>query len=554
MATVATISVNFAQYDSTSFTSTGVSDRSINPKTLSQYCLGSLTGDLSYLGGFVKKTGDSMSGYLTLPTANPIDQNHATRKGYVDSRISSLSATIGDPNNGGFVKLSGSTMSGNLILNTSIPTVSLQASSKGYVDTRVASLSDTVNFKLNGEYLAKSGGSMSGPIGMGGNKITGLPISVGTTFIDSDAVSKKYVDTAVSFATNDGATVTYVNQQNALKVSKSGDSMSGTLTIAGSTGIIGVNTGYTGASIDVQASGSGIDSNAAYITFHRPSKYAVRFGLDTDNVLKVGGWSMGNVAYPIITSNNIANYAPTATDVNGKVSKYGDTMTGALTLPAVDPTNDNQATRKKYVDDSIATAIGTATGAATTAAGKVSKTGDTMTGALILPAVDPTNANHATRKDYVDTKVTAASNAAAAAQTTANNAATAAANANTNANNRVLRSGDTMTGSLTVQGNITATGDVTAYSDSRLKKNINLIDDALNKVLKLKGVTFEKISDGKKSLGVIAQDVMEVIPEVVLEGNDGHFSVAYGNIVGVLIEAIKELNTKVEKLENQLNK
>ena len=101
-------------------------------------------------------------------------------------------------------------------------------------------------------------------------------------------------------------------------------------------------------------------------------------------------------------------------------------------------------------------------------------------------------------------------------------------------------------------GNVTATANITAYSDARLKTNVKTIQNALDTTLKLRGVTFEK--GGEAGIGVIAQEVREILPEVVLETNDENktLSVAYGNIVGVLIEAIKELNAKVEDLQNQL--
>ena len=78
------------------------------------------------------------------------------------------------------------------------------------------------------------------------------------------------------------------------------------------------------------------------------------------------------------------------------------------------------------------------------------------------------------------------------------------------------------------------------------------IGNALDKTLKLRGVTYTK--DGKEGIGVIAQEVKEILPQVVLENTDDQktLSVAYGNMVGVLIEAIKELNAKVENLQNQL--
>ena len=99
--------------------------------------------------------------------------------------------------------------------------------------------------------------------------------------------------------------------------------------------------------------------------------------------------------------------------------------------------------------------------------------------------------------------------------------------------------------------NATFGGTVTASSDARFKKNINTIQDSLNKVLNLRGVTFEKIETEGTHMGVIAQEIEKIIPEVVFEDKDGKKSVAYGNIVGLLIEAIKELNQKVDRLENK---
>jgi hypothetical protein len=98
---------------------------------------------------------------------------------------------------------------------------------------------------------------------------------------------------------------------------------------------------------------------------------------------------------------------------------------------------------------------------------------------------------------------------------------------------------------LDVDGTIYASGDVIAFSDSRKKKNVEVIPCALDKVLRIRGVTFEK-SDGteenqRRHAGVIAQEVEEVLPEVVYTAADGTKSVAYGNLIGLLIEAVKEL-------------
>ena len=92
-------------------------------------------------------------------------------------------------------------------------------------------------------------------------------------------------------------------------------------------------------------------------------------------------------------------------------------------------------------------------------------------------------------------------------------------------------------------GAITSSGEITAFSDQRLKSNIETIDNALEKISNMRGVYFTK--DGEEGTGVIAQEVEKVLPEVVKDGE--YKSVAYGNMIGVLIEAVKELKEKVDK-------
>ena len=104
------------------------------------------------------------------------------------------------------------------------------------------------------------------------------------------------------------------------------------------------------------------------------------------------------------------------------------------------------------------------------------------------------------------------------------------------------------TGNFGLTGTFTASGDVIAFSDKALKENIQTIENALEKVTKLRGVEFNKIGENKKSIGVIAQEIEKILPEVV--NNEGEYKgVAYGNITGVLIEAIKELREEVKQLK-----
>ena len=102
----------------------------------------------------------------------------------------------------------------------------------------------------------------------------------------------------------------------------------------------------------------------------------------------------------------------------------------------------------------------------------------------------------------------------------------------------------TGSGGVAINGTLTA-DEVTATSDERLKSDIKTIDNALNKVMNMRGVSFTK--QAEKGVGVIAQEIEKVLPEVVTDGE--YKSVAYGNIVGVLIEAIKEQQKQIDELK-----
>ena len=121
--------------------------------------------------------------------------------------------------------------------------------------------------------------------------------------------------------------------------------------------------------------------------------------------------------------------------------------------------------------------------------------------------------------------------------------------------------GDGTVFEVTRAGKLEVTGDVIAYgspSDKRLKENIKPIESALDKAMKLQGVTFDwkekedKILDIKEDIGFIAQDVQKVIPELVRVNQDGMLSMRHQGIAPILLEAIKELKQEIEELK--LNK
>ena len=110
---------------------------------------------------------------------------------------------------------------------------------------------------------------------------------------------------------------------------------------------------------------------------------------------------------------------------------------------------------------------------------------------------------------------------------------------------------------LTIDGSeagaATFNNDVTAFSDKRLKENVQTIENGLDKVCQLRGVTYNRNDqeNARKQIGVIAQEVEEVLPEVVLTADDEMKtkSVDYAKITAVLIEAIKELKQEIKELK-----
>ena len=117
----------------------------------------------------------------------------------------------------------------------------------------------------------------------------------------------------------------------------------------------------------------------------------------------------------------------------------------------------------------------------------------------------------------------------------------------------------TLRGRFTDTGTFTVSGDVVAYgspSDIRLKENIKPIESALEKAMKLEGVTFDwKEGEGifklKGDVGFIAQDVQKVIPELVRENDNGMLSMRHQGIAPILLEAIKELKAEIDLLKSK---
>lgn len=277
-----------------------------------------------------------------------------------------------------------------------------------------------------------------------------------------------------------------------------------------------------------------------------------------------------------------------------KVSKLGDTMQGFLTLNS-NPIENLHAATKSYVDSGNAAltssinAINSSIGAiSATINSKVSRSGDTMSGYLQLHA-NPIEDLHAATKGYIDQKILEIN--------------TGISGLRLSDPTKVAKSGDTMSGLLTLSGdptspghaatkryvdNITrvkslgvnaspgpdgelrAAGDIIAFfSDRRLKKNIRPINAALDKVNKISGVVYQFNEVAKQNgfdnvdqqVGVIAQEIQEVLPEAVkfapfdqthdnrsISG-ENYLTVQYEKLIPLLIEAVKELSAEIDKLK-----
>ena len=320
--------------------------------------LAGMTGDVqTQLAAKVSKAGDSMSGFLVL-SGNPVDTMHAATKQYVDNNDALKVSKAGD------------TMSGSLTLSGD-PTSALHAAPKQYVDTTVAThaenaalhISSTQNELLDGLTVTYT------EI----NQLTGVTSNVQTQVNSKvakagDTMTGHLTLNADPTASLHAATKQFVEAQDALKVAKAGDTMTGALVLPGdpTAALEATPKQYVDATVATHAENAALHISAAQNTL-----------LDS---LTVTAGDINNLSG--IVSN-------VQTQIDTKVAKAGDTMTGALTLSA-DPTANLHASTKQYTDAQDAL--------------KVAKAGDTMTGALVLPG-DPTAALEATPKQYVDTTV-----------------------------------------------------------------------------------------------------------------------------------------------------
>ena len=331
----------------------------------------------------------------------------------------------------------------------------------------------------------------------------------------------------------------------------------------GSSGTIGNGVPET-PGLEILGAGGG---NASFMTFHRPSSYAIKLGLDTDNQMKIGGWSAGSNAWLIWHSGNLTNLNQLSNGP-GYITGYTETDTLA-TVTARGASTSTSSTFQNNVTVGANLYLNSNYGSSIVGAYDSNKyqgifaMGDSYKLALDgsgpgtlygLAWAFPGNrggptANLASHGILLlENGVFKGAWGGGSLRTPTNVYSPIYYDYN---NSGYYADLDGTTYCYYLQSATTVRAD----SDRRIKDNIETIENGLDKVLKLRGTSFTRTDledKTKKYIGLIAQEVLEVLPEVVSGSEETRYSVGYGEIVSVLIEAIKELNAKVDDLQKQL--
>jgi hypothetical protein len=108
------------------------------------------------------------------------------------------------------------------------------------------------------------------------------------------------------------------------------------------------------------------------------------------------------------------------------------------------------------------------------------------------------------------------------------------------------------TSNVIIGGRLDTLGNVASTSDSRLKEDLIVIPDSLNKIDQLTGYTYYRKDIQQYETGLIAQDVQKVLPEAVHSHESGYYTLSYGNMAGLFVEAIKALKKENEELRESI--
>ena len=319
------------------------------------------------------------------------------------------------------------------------------------------------------------------------------------------------------------------------------------------TGSVRVSNGITGSLLSTNGVLSGSIQIASDIS---GSSTALSSSLAVD--IAVNSQASSSLASRVTAnSSSIETNATSISTLTAQTSSYlsntTDTLTGNLTVTG---TIIAQEFNTEYVTSSVifesgSTAFGNSSDDVHTFTGSVNISGSTTLQNLQADVITATTIN-ATVSGSINQAVTAsfATNAATASTVTFNGGLTTTSDVQFDS----LGIGTAASGTT---GEIRATGDITAYysSDERLKDNITPISDAVNKINQIGGYEFDWNSNSSHSghdVGVIAQEIEKVLPEVVANRDTGYKAVRYEKIVALLIQAIKEQQLQIDELKSKI--
>jgi hypothetical protein len=282
--------------------------------------------------------------------------------------------------------------------------------------------------------------------------------------------------------------------------------------------------------------------------------------LGASSTTLVGLTSVTSTAFVGALTGN-ASTVTTNANLTGNVTSVGNATTIASGVVTSDMIVDGTIVNG---DINASAAIVDTKLATISTGGKVSNSATTATSANTVSAIVARDASGnfsagtitATLTGNVTGNVTGNTSGTAATVTTAAQSAITSVGTLTS----LTVSGATATGALTVTGAVTATGDITAFftSDKRHKNSIQTISNAVLKVKQLNGVTWEwnddvnEVTKTTPKTGLIAQEVQQVLPQVVIERADGFLALDYSKMVGLLVEAIKEQQIQIDQLKAQI--
>jgi len=554
------------------------------------------------LSGFGAPIADIAAGAFKITgLADPTNAQDASTKKYVDNSISGIVGSIplakgnllvGNASNlaspiaksamplSGFAdadaNISMGTGSNNYkIINVANPTGDQDAATKYYVDKKVitpTSITLTTDYILVGNAsnqataVAKSNvslsefGAITGNLSLAGYQITNMADPVTA----QDAVTKKYVDNSLaSFSSIPALTQGYLfvgdATNKALGTAKNAIPLSG---FAAAVADVDLGTHKLVNLVDPSANQDAATKNYVDTKPVNPANITLSTGK-----IFVGNAS-GKAAETLPSTISLSAFGLPTADVDLGTHKL---------VNVVDPISNQDASSKKYVDTQVAanklapigtnTMLGNNTALTTDAIALTPLQVKTM---LSLNNVD--NTSDATKSVLSATKLTTtikingvdfdgSTNITIPGDNMGNHTATQNIKTVTFAINSDGVNGKGLTfdtpGNATFGQDVTVNGNFYTPSDQRLKKNIETLGNALQSIDSMRGVRFEyrdqkKYAKGPK-IGVIAQELMKVFPEMVTKGTDGFYKVDYTQLSAVLIQAVREQQTIMHQQQLEIN-